>query len=234
MRWTWAVLAMFAFGAAAAEVTVMSVGAVKVPFTDVTEQWSNDTGHKVSATYDPAGPLRQKIASGMRGDIVILPVESFTALEIDGLIVPGSRRDLGAVSMGAAVKEGAPVPDISTVEALKNTLRNARSVTYMDPERGTSGKHFDTSVLPRLGMRDEVRAKTKLGQGGSVGAGEGREGRGPAARAVAVADRLFRRGDEGREESGRGATAPRLPHFACQPKGLPRQGLYGPLSCSGS
>src|SRR5258705_3605272 len=169
MRWIWAVLAMFAFGAAAAEITVMSAGAVKVPFTDVTAQWSNDTGHKVSATYDPAGPLRQKIASGMRGDIVILPVESFTALEIDGLIVPGSRRDLGAVAMGAAVKEGAPVPDISTVEALKNTLRNARSVTYMDPERGTSGKHFDTSVLPRLGMRDEVRAKTKLGQGGSVG-----------------------------------------------------------------
>jgi molybdenum ABC transporter molybdate-binding protein len=61
------------------------------------------------------------------------------------------------------------VPDISSVDALKKTLREAKTVTYMDPEKGSSGKYFDTTVLPRLGMRDEVRAKTKLGQGGSVG-----------------------------------------------------------------
>lgn len=168
MRWMLTAASMLALGAGAAEITVMSTGAVKVPFTDASAQWSKDTGHKVSATFDPAGPLRQKIASGMRGDIVIIPIESFAALEKDGVIVAGSRRDLGAVSMGAAVKEGAPVPDISSVEALKSTLRNAKSVTYMDPERGTSGKHFDATVLPRLGMRDEVRAKTRLGQGGSV------------------------------------------------------------------
>ncbi len=122
----------------------------------------------MTATFDPAGPLRQKIASGVRGDIVIIPVENFAALERDGVIVPGTRRDLGAVSLGAAVKEGAPVPDISTVDALKATLKNAKSVTYMDPERGSSGKYFDSVVLPKLGLRDEVRAKTKLGEGGST------------------------------------------------------------------
>ncbi len=70
--------------------------------------------------------------------------------------------------MGAAVKQGAPVPDISTPDKLKATLLAARSVTYMDPERGTSGKHFDESVLARLGVRDEVRAKAKLGEGGYI------------------------------------------------------------------
>ena len=104
----------------------------------------------------------------MRADILIIPVDSLAALEKDGLIVAGTRRDLGAVSMGAAVKEGAAVPDISSVDALKATLRNAKSVTYMDPERGSSGKYFDTVVLPKLGMRDEVRAKAKLGEGGST------------------------------------------------------------------
>ena len=168
MRWILTAASMLALGAGAAEITVMSTGAVKVPFTDASAQWSKDTGHKVSATFDPAGPLRQKIASGQRGDIVIIPTDSFAALEKDGIIVPGSRRDLGAVSMGVAVKEGAPVPDISTVEALKGTLRNAKSVTYMDPERGSSGKYFDTVVLPKLGMRDEVRAKARLGEGGST------------------------------------------------------------------
>jgi molybdate transport system substrate-binding protein len=131
-------------------------------------QWSKETGHKVNATFDPAGPLRQKIASGERGDILIIPADSFGALEKEGVIVAASRRDLGAVSMGAAVREGAPVPDISTVDALKSTLRNAKSVTFMDPERGSSGKYFDTVVLPKLGMREEVRAKTRLGEGGST------------------------------------------------------------------
>ena len=153
----------------AAEVTVLSTGAVKAAFTDATAQWTKDSGHPVNATFDPAGPLRQKIAAGARGDVVIMPVENFAALEKDGIVAAGTRRDLGAVSMGAAVKDGAPVPDISTVDALKKTLKEAKSVTYMDPERGTSGKYFDSTVLPRLGMRDEVRAKTKLGQGGSVG-----------------------------------------------------------------
>jgi molybdate transport system substrate-binding protein len=146
----------------------MSTGAVKPAFTEAAADWEKQTGHKVSATFDPAGPLRQKIASGVRGDIVIIPVESFAAFEKDGITVPGTRRDLGAVSMGAAVREGAPTPDVSTIDALKSTLRNAKSVTYMDPERGSSGKHFDSTVLPKLGMRDEVRAKAKLGQGGST------------------------------------------------------------------
>src|SRR5205823_378686 len=66
------------------------------------------------------------------------------------------------------VKKGAPVPDISTPDAVKQVLLAAKSVTYMDPERGTSGKHFDQTVLPRLGIRDEVRAKTTLGEGGYI------------------------------------------------------------------
>ena len=163
------VAAVAVSGAAnAAELNVMSTGAVKAPFTQASEKWSKDTGHKVSATFDPAGPLRQKLAAGVRGDILIMPVGEFAALERDGIVVAGTRRDLGAVSMGAAVKEGAATPDISTVEGLKKTLREAKSVTYMDPERGSSGKHFDTVVLQKLGMRDEVRAKAKLGEGGST------------------------------------------------------------------
>jgi molybdate transport system substrate-binding protein len=163
------VAAVAVSGAAnAVELNVMSTGAVKAPFTEASQKWSKDTGHKVSATFDPAGPLRQKLAAGVRGDILIMPVGEFAALERDGIVVAGTRRDLGAVSMGAAVREGAPTPDISTVDALRKTLREAKTVTYMDPERGSSGKHFDTVVLPKLGMRDEVRAKARLGEGGST------------------------------------------------------------------
>ena len=149
-------------------VTVMSGGAVKTAFTEAAGGWERSTGHKVDAVFAPAGELRKMVSAGDTRDVIVIPAENFAELERTGAIVPGTRRDLGAVAMGAAVRQGARVPDISTPEALKKTLTDARSLTYMDPARGTSGKHFDEAVLPKLGIRDEVRAKTKFGEGGFI------------------------------------------------------------------
>jgi molybdate transport system substrate-binding protein len=163
-----ATILLFAGNGFAAEVNVMSVGAVKSAFLDSAAQWEKASGNKVAATFNPAGDVRKKLAAGQGADVLIMPAESFATLERDGMVVAGSMRDLGGVAMAAAVKKGAPVPDISTPEALKRTLIAAKSVTYMDPERGTSGKHFDETVLTRLGVREEVRAKARLGEGGYI------------------------------------------------------------------
>ncbi len=152
----------------AAELTVISVGAVRAPFAADATAWEKATGNSVTATFNPAGDVRRKLAAGASGDVVILPREDFADLEARGVVIVGSRRNLGGVAMAAAVRKGAPVPDISTPEALKQTLLHAKTVTYMDPDRGTSGKHFDETVLRRLGIRDEVRAKTTLGEGGYI------------------------------------------------------------------
>jgi molybdate transport system substrate-binding protein len=146
----------------------MSAGAVKSAFTAATGAWEKSSGHAVDATYAPAGDLRRKVAAGEAADIIIVPAENFADLEKMDAVVPATRRDLGVVAIGAAVKQGAPVPDISTPAALKRTLTEVKSLTYMDPERGTSGKHFDESVLPKLGIRDAVRAKATLGEGGFI------------------------------------------------------------------
>jgi molybdate transport system substrate-binding protein len=154
--------------ALAAEVTVMSGGAVKSALTAATQAWEAKSGTPVRATFAPAGDLRKKIAAGEAADILVIPAENFVELEKSGAIDPSTRRDLGAVAMGAAVRKGAPVPDISTPEALRKTLTEVKSLTYMDPARGTSGRHFDESVLPKLGIRDAVRAKATLGEGGFI------------------------------------------------------------------
>jgi molybdate transport system substrate-binding protein len=155
-------------GAAAAEVVVLSAGAVKTAFTAAVADWQKDSGNTVSATFAPAGELRRKVSAGDAADVVIVPAELYAELQASGVFVDGSRRDLGVVAIGAAVKKGAPLPDISTPEALKRTLLQVKSLTYMDPERGTSGKYFDETVLPRLGVRDAVRAKATLGEGGFI------------------------------------------------------------------
>ena len=156
-------LTNFAF---AAEISVMSVGAVKSAFTDAVASWEKATGNKVVATFNPAGDVRRKLAAGEGGDVLVLPAEAMAIQEREGKVAPA--RMLGVVAMAAAVKKGAPMPDISTAEALKKTLLSAKSVTYMDPEKGTSGKYFDEKVLPKLGVRDEVRAKAILGDGGYI------------------------------------------------------------------
>jgi molybdate transport system substrate-binding protein len=65
------------------------------------------------------------------------------------------------------VKSGTTPPDIATPDALKRALLAAKAVAYSDPARASSGKHFDTVVLPALGIAAEVRAKAKLQTEGS-------------------------------------------------------------------
>jgi molybdate transport system substrate-binding protein len=158
-----------AAGAAfAAEVTVLSAGAVKSGFTEAAAAWEKQSGNVVRATFAPAGEIAKRLAAGERFDLVIVPSENLAAFERDGVVARGSQRPIAGTSIGVAVKKGAPLPDISTADAVKRLLVGAKSLTYMDPTRGTSGKYVDEVVLPRLGVRDEVRAKTKFGEGGMI------------------------------------------------------------------
>jgi molybdate transport system substrate-binding protein len=163
-----ALLCAFAFAVHAADVVVLSGGAVKSAFTAASTAWQGTSGHKVDASFAAAGEIRERIAKGEVPDLLVVPQENLAEYAKAGLIDESARRDLGAVGIAVAVKEGAPKPDISSPEALKRTLEKAKSVTYMDPKRGTSGKHFDEAVLPALGIRDEVRAKTIFGEGGFI------------------------------------------------------------------
>lgn len=154
--------------AVASDLVVLCAGAVKPALSALEPTWEAQGGHHMQITYAPAGELLAKLAAGERPDIVILPSEALATVERNGVTMGASRRDLGAVGIGVAVREGAKFPDLSSEDALKRALLDAKSVTYMDPARGTSGKHFDEVVLPKLGIRDAVRAKAVLGEGGMI------------------------------------------------------------------
>lgn len=161
-------LTMASTAALAKELVVFSAGAVKPALSALVTAWEARSGQRLNITYAAAGDLRKKLAAGERADIVILPLENFAAVEKEGFIDATTRRDLGAVGIGVAVKAGARLPDLSSEAGLKCALLEARSVTSMDPARGTSGKHIDEVVLPKLAIRDAVRAKAVLGEGGMI------------------------------------------------------------------
>lgn len=171
-RWRRAALALGLLvacaGAHAQDLIVYCAGAVKPALSVLAPTWAARGGPRLVVTYASAGELRARLAAGEHPDIVILPVEGLAALEQAGVTVAATRRDLGAVGIGVAVRDGAPLPDVSSEAGVKRALLDARSLTFMDPARGTSGKHLDEVVLPRLGIRDAVRAKTVLGEGGMI------------------------------------------------------------------
>jgi molybdate transport system substrate-binding protein len=120
----------------------------------------------VTLTFGTAGELRQKVAAGEPADVVIVTDTALVALAATNAVIPETRADIARTAIGVAVREGAPLPDISTPEAFKQTVLAAKSLVYVDPGRGaTSGIHF-ASVLQRLGIADTVKGKTLLWPGG--------------------------------------------------------------------
>jgi molybdate transport system substrate-binding protein len=152
---------------AAAEILVLSGGAAQSPLRAALPAFEARSGHKVSIAFAPAGEIARRVGAGEVYDLLIMPAENVDGYEKQGNAVPGTRAPLGKVGIGVAVHERAPSPDIATPEAFRQTLLAAKSIVYIDPARGTSGKHF-AGVLKQLGIAREVNAKAKLGSGGYV------------------------------------------------------------------
>ena len=146
------------------EIKVLSGGAAK---SLVDPLAASLKGHTVKVEYQPMGRLVQSLASGAQVDMVIVTSEVYPSLERDGRVAPGSGKAIARVGIGVAVNEKAPLPDISTPEAFKRTLLAARSVVYIDPKTGTSGKHV-AEVFKKLNIEKEMQVKTTLGQGGYI------------------------------------------------------------------
>jgi len=161
------VLIGFAVTASPVDLSIYSAGAVKAALSEVAANYERATRRHVNVEYAPVGTLTRRLADGDVPDIVILTGDVMPAAETNGWVMPGSAVALGSVGVGVAVREGAIAPDISTPESFKQALLAAKSIIYMDPEKGTSGKHF-ADVLRRMGIAEAMKAKTTLGNGGYV------------------------------------------------------------------
>jgi molybdate transport system substrate-binding protein len=155
-------------GVQAAELRVLTAGAMKEVVLTLLVDFEKTTGHKVTVANDTAGGLAKKIEAGEGFDLAVITPRVVDDLISKGKMAPGSRINIASVGIGVAVKEGTPMPDISTVDALKKTLLAARSVTYIDPASGGSSGIYFSNLLDRLGIADQVKPKATLKSGGYV------------------------------------------------------------------
>jgi molybdate transport system substrate-binding protein len=161
-----ALATMLATPTRAADLKVVSAGAVRGLIAGMIEDYSQKTGHKFDFTIGTTGQLRAIIDTGWPADLIIVSGPLMAELEKTGNLTPGSRADLGRIGIGVVVREGAAAPDVSTPEAFKAALLAAKSVSYTDPGAGGTSGIYLTKVMERLGIGDVVKQKAVLMPGG--------------------------------------------------------------------
>ncbi len=153
----------FAMWAAAAELSVYAPGGVRSAVQGAAAAFERQTGHTFKFTFGTGGGIQKQIAAGAPADITVLPSKGMSELEKTGIIMPGSRLEVGSVGVGVGIRAGTLRPKIGTQEELRATLLAAKSITYADPAKGgTSGTYFEKVVLPRLGIAEQVQKKSTL------------------------------------------------------------------------
>jgi molybdate transport system substrate-binding protein len=148
-----------------ADIKVLSTNGVATALKELAPQIERASGHKLSITLGATARLKQQIGEGAAFDVAILTAEATDDLIKQGKIA-GARVDLAKSGVGVAVRAGARKPDIGTAAAFKRALLEAKSVAYS--AQGMSGIYF-ASLLERLGIADEIKAKGKVQQGVPTG-----------------------------------------------------------------
>lgn len=142
--------------AEAAEIKVLCSNAIVPIMNELVPPFERATGHKLAIRYELGPVLRREIEAGAAFDVAILSLDVEDLIK-QGKITAGTRAVLGRTGIGVGVHKGTPKPDISTTDAFKRALLNAKSIAYSE---GSSGVHF-LGLLDRLGIAEDVKAKLK-------------------------------------------------------------------------
>src|SRR3974377_20039 len=126
--------------ASAKEITVLASNGVKSAVVELAPQFEKETGHRLAFTWGASNLLVKQIEDGKAFDVGVVSPALIKTLIQKGKVVEGSAVDLARIGTGVAVKQGAPKPDISTVQAFKETLLNAKAIAYTGA--GLSGRQF--------------------------------------------------------------------------------------------
>jgi molybdate transport system substrate-binding protein len=149
----------------AAEITVLLNQATESGVRELATAFEKATGNKVIVSFQGGAALNQKVNAG-EGDLVSSGIAQIDDWVKNGKIVAGSVAEYGRVGNGIAVKEGAAKPDISTPEAFKQAMLNAKSIGHTNAGTGP----FNTRLFQKLGIYDQIKDKIKIIEGKLVAA----------------------------------------------------------------
>jgi len=142
----------------AADLRVISGGGAQSVLQRLAPQFETTTGSKVQLEFAVVGAIQQKLTAGEKPDVLLLPAPLLDTIERASAFRARSRVLIGRIGIGIVVREGASVPDVSTVDAVRTTLLHARSVVFPSPKLTPSGAHV-LRVFEQIGIAREVQPK---------------------------------------------------------------------------
>ncbi len=145
--------------ARAAELKVIAGGSMMASLNALTPEFERATGHKLATHFDSTPNIIARVTSGTPFDVVLAPVDVFKDAAAMARFAPGPTIDIARVGYGVIVRAGAPKPDISTPDAFKSALLAAPSVAFLP---ASAAGAYVTRVFDRLGIAEEMKAKTKV------------------------------------------------------------------------
>ncbi len=156
----------------AAEITVISTGGARAVMTSLVPEFERKSGHKVGIDFGTPGNMRDRLLQGEAADIAVAIAAILPDLENAGRIAPGTRMEFAASYVGVVVRAGAPKPDVSTPDSLKQAVLAAKTVALSDPKAGTQLGATFIRAADRLGFGADLQSRTKfiLGPGSDVAA----------------------------------------------------------------
>jgi molybdate transport system substrate-binding protein len=141
-----------------ATIPVLSGGAPKAVFAQLTPQFERQTGHKVEFVFAVMSTLRDKLATGQKADILVMPTHILDAYQAENVVRRDHRAILGRVSVHAVVRTGAPKPDLSTPDRVRQTIQTSRAVVIATPGATPSGTHMG-KLIDQFGGVDAMAGK---------------------------------------------------------------------------
>ena len=162
-----AVAALAPLAAPGAEVQVMISAGYFSVYSQLAPAFERATGHKLVTTRGPSmgdspEAIPTRLGRGEKADVVIMDGHAADALAERGKVRADSKTMLARSQVGMVVREGAPKPDISTVEAFKRVLLDAKSIAYSDSGSGT---YLSTKLFPSMGIADQIAGKSRKVRG---------------------------------------------------------------------
>src|SRR5438309_1216080 len=154
-----AVIVVLARDAAADQITVLCSNGLKAVFEDLVPKFERATKHTVVVKYGLAAALKQRIESGEAFDVAFVTPAVMDELIAHGKIATDTRTTIARSGLALAIRAGTPKTDISTVDAFKRALLNAKSIAYV--KEGASGVAF-AALIQRLGIADDLKSKSRL------------------------------------------------------------------------
>jgi molybdate transport system substrate-binding protein len=142
--------------ASAAEISVLSAGAVEGGIVRLIEQFQRTSGHVVRIEYATSPELSQRLAAAQPADVLIAPVAVMDRAIADHKAVASTRTTVGRVGIGVIVREGTRIPAITSPDALRRAFLEADTIVY---NRGSSGLYIE-KLLAQMGIAEQVKSRT--------------------------------------------------------------------------